>query len=382
MIFIYILFIIIIIYAILLFCILRDWKQTWNANIQSINHRTSFTIIVPFRNEEKRILPLFQSLTNIVYDQSKYDVIFVNDHSNDNGSELLKSALNEHHISNIKIIDLPENMQGKKACIEWAAQSSHSDFILTIDADCTVTSGILNTYDHTIQSKGALLIAGTVIYESDGSFLQDYQKIENAALVAFGAFGFSKGQPFMANGANLCFHRDTFFLLNAYKGNEHIPGGDDEFLLEKFHQYQPQNVVFEGNTNALVRTTPQPTIKDFIAQRIRWASKSKLRKNKKPFFIQLFVFIFMLSLVVSLLSGIFNIHFLYFSVVLIAVKILTDSLFGIALLRSFHAKVALKNIVLASIAQIFIIPVLALFSLRGAYTWKERSYSDLKYQQN
>ncbi len=47
------------------------------------------SIIIPFRNEEKNILKTYEGLTNQNYPKDKYEIIFVNDASEDRSLKLL-----------------------------------------------------------------------------------------------------------------------------------------------------------------------------------------------------------------------------------------------------------------------------------------------------
>ena len=53
------------------------------------------SIIIPFRNEEKNILNTYRSLTSQNYPQEKFEIIFVNDSSDDNSLQLLENSIKE-----------------------------------------------------------------------------------------------------------------------------------------------------------------------------------------------------------------------------------------------------------------------------------------------
>src|ERR1035441_1155013 len=64
------------------------------------------SIIIPFRNESQNILETLSSLEKQDYSKDKFEVIFVNDFSDDDSLELLCKA---EKSLNIKIISLPED---------------------------------------------------------------------------------------------------------------------------------------------------------------------------------------------------------------------------------------------------------------------------------
>ena len=56
------------------------------------------SVIVPFRNETKNILNIFTSLTSQNYRLDKYEIIFVNDYSDDNSLELLENLPKKQNV--------------------------------------------------------------------------------------------------------------------------------------------------------------------------------------------------------------------------------------------------------------------------------------------
>ncbi len=89
------------------------------------------TIIIPFYNEEKRIV--LESLHQIFKNTSQYDFILVDDGSTDNTFAVLNQFKSE--FSTIEVLKLDKNV-GKAEAIRAAVLSiSNADFIAYYDAD-------------------------------------------------------------------------------------------------------------------------------------------------------------------------------------------------------------------------------------------------------
>jgi len=88
----------------------------------------NITAIIPFRNEEKRINQLLDSINNSL--TLPCEIIFVDDHSDDETQLLIEKVQNR----SIKLISL-ENEVGKKRALEKGIREAKTDFILTLDAD-------------------------------------------------------------------------------------------------------------------------------------------------------------------------------------------------------------------------------------------------------
>lgn len=74
----------------------------------------------------------------------------------------------------------------------------------------------------------------------------------------------------------------------------------------------------------MVFTQAPANVKEFINQRIRWASKAKGYKNSWAIFVSLAVFFFNFMLAVSLVAGVFKSWFLAIYVLFILFKFLLD----------------------------------------------------------
>src|ERR1039457_5513630 len=82
------------------------------------------SIIIPFRNESQNILETLSSLEKQDYSKDKFEVIFVNDFSDDDSLELLCKA---EKSLNIKIISLPDDYskyQHKKRAIRFGIENA------------------------------------------------------------------------------------------------------------------------------------------------------------------------------------------------------------------------------------------------------------------
>jgi len=92
------------------------------------------SIIIPFLNEEEAIPGLVQHLNDFfsVLKSSEIEVIFVDDGSVDNSSELLKSL--QHNSYSAKLINLSKNF-GSHAALRAGISEASGDFIVNSNAD-------------------------------------------------------------------------------------------------------------------------------------------------------------------------------------------------------------------------------------------------------
>lgn len=91
------------------------------------------SIVVPVYNEEDNILPLLEGILSSMDKLGKqYEILFVNDGSNDNSGEVLKDIFAK--LENVRIIELEKN-SGLTAAIDAGFKSALGEIVVTLDAD-------------------------------------------------------------------------------------------------------------------------------------------------------------------------------------------------------------------------------------------------------
>lgn len=102
-----------------------------NTNIKKIINMKTLDIVVPCYNEEE-MLPIFYKEVSNNLKNINWNVIFVNDGSNDNTLEVIKKLKNSY--DNVKYISFSRNF-GKESAIYAGLDYSTRDYIILMDAD-------------------------------------------------------------------------------------------------------------------------------------------------------------------------------------------------------------------------------------------------------
>lgn len=91
------------------------------------------SVIIPVYNEEKSVKPLYASLKNVMSALGEpYEIIFVNDASDDKTREALKAL--EADSPNSVIISLEEH-KGQSAAMQAGFDAARGELIITLDGD-------------------------------------------------------------------------------------------------------------------------------------------------------------------------------------------------------------------------------------------------------
>ena len=265
-----------------------------------------------------------------------------------------------------------ENAYKKKA-IEFAIQNASGDFIITTDADCSMSVNWLQSLVSHYETTKHKMIAAPVKYYFDDSFFQKFQALDFIGLI--GITGASIQQQFynMCNGANLCYERKAFFEVNGFKGNDNISSGDDMFLMHKIAEKFPQQISFLKSNEACVITHPKENVKEFLHQRLRWTSKSTSYADKRITAILVMAYLFNCSIVANFLLGFFNYHFFIFALLQFVVKSITEFLFLKTITSFFNQQKLMKIFFPAQVVHIFYVITVGLAGQFGSFDWKGRN---------
>ena len=244
---------------------------------KSTRPSTSFSIIIPFRDEAKRLPQLLQDLLAQDYPINNIEIFMVDDASSDQSVAIIERFVLAHPEVQIYVLDrLRQSGSPKKDAIQTAINKASHPWILTTDADVRLPELWLHTYDSFIQTTAPDMIAAPVALSAikGTTLLSAYEIFDTQSLLAATMGSFGLKNPIMANGANLAYRKTAFTAVGGFAGNDHTASGDDVFLLHKFLNDSSLKVHFLKNTAALVTTYPISNWASLIQQRKRWASKS------------------------------------------------------------------------------------------------------------
>lgn len=326
-------------------------------------------LIIPFRNESKNVQRLADQLAAFV--PRSWEIIWVDDHSEDTSLQLLKSWIKAHEFEDWQVFTA--NGVGKKRALRTGILFSSAEIIVTTDADVILDHNAFCELISPFSNPNVNLVAGPVISQCRAGIFEAFQQIEWASvLLVTGAF-FELGRPLMCSGANLAFRRKAFVDVNGYQGNEHLLSGDDEFLLKKIVQkYGPSSTVFLKTRNSLVFVPPAVSIGEFLQQRIRWGSKWRSHGSLHHTVSALFAVVFTIFPLFSLfffLGGFLSGWLL--GIIWIG-RFLCDCLILGRVLKVLGLKLQLFYFPVASLIHPWYVFAVCLGIIRGGFFWKGR----------
>jgi cellulose synthase/poly-beta-1,6-N-acetylglucosamine synthase-like glycosyltransferase len=330
-----------------------------------------FTILIPFRNEANRILPLLHSLVDLKYPVDKLEILFLNDHSEDGGEEEV-IAWGERYPWG-RCVNLT-NTTGKKAALELGVSMAKGEVIVTTDADCKVPAEWLSTYASVFSDPDIVLAPGLVAPDTTSADIRYFMVLEMAALTGVSAGMAAYGKTFTCNGGNLAYRKKVFEQVNGYQGNRHVASGDDEFLLNKVQNLHPYGVRYVTDTSGLVRTKLPQTWSDFYFQRIRWSSK--WNKNSKSRWMAPVVALAYGALAGSWIVSFLNPSFLFVTLMITGLKVLLDFLLIQQVMKRWKIFPNPVYFLVSEFLYPLYVLVFGILAQRKQYVWKGRRYEE------
>ncbi len=263
------------------------------------------SVIIPFRNEQNHIKRCTESVLRQDYPSGYYEIIFCDDHSYDQSASIVKSFCRGK--SNVLVIHLSKNENGKKAAVMKALTHAKGELILFTDADCIVPETWISSHAiHFRQNKKPLLTIGLVDYMPWRGILPSFLHLEFQSLIAATAGSTGIRRPVMCNGANLAVSA-LIYQNKALDLKSHISSGDDVYLLHEVKKIDRHRISILLNSKNIVKTEPPQNLPEFVHQRLRWSSKAKSYTDLDTLILGLSVLsvniIFLVSIILSLIYG-------------------------------------------------------------------------------
>lgn len=256
---------------------------SYKRKIASLN-KPFVSIIVPAYNEEIGIEKTLNSCIHQTY--PKYEIIVVNDGSNDCTREIVEEFIKHHHKPRIVLIN--QRNQGKAKALNNALSHARGDYVITVDADSKLHHKGVELIMAKFTSRKIGAVAGNVVGISHRKILGDIQKMEYEISTHFLRESQSAiGTVTVTPGAFSAYRRKA--LKKFEEGT----------LTEDFDS--SVKVLEEGYDiviapNAICYTQVPLNFEDIVKQRIRWQQGglevfSKHLFHERRFFVSFEMFL-------------------------------------------------------------------------------------------
>ena len=168
-----------------------------------------------------------------------YEVIVVNDCSEDNSYDVLGILLEKY--PNLKISTInkdPKFTHNKKFAQFIGIKAAKNELLLFTDADCKPVSNRWLEYMTSHFDEKTNFVLGYGGFFSKGGLLNKYIRYD-CMFIAMQYLGMAlRGVPYMGVGRNLAYRRSVFFRNKGFGSHNHIVSGDDDLMVNSIGNWQ------------------------------------------------------------------------------------------------------------------------------------------------
>ncbi len=240
------------------------------------------SIIICARNEAENLRKFLPSV--LEQDYSDFEVIVVNDCSEDNSYEVLADHLKRYPHLRISTVNKdPKFTHNKKFAQFIGIKAAKNEILLFTDADCSPDSakwieGMVSHFD-----ENRKFVLGYGGYLNKNGFLNKYIRCD-CMTIAMQYLGMAiRGIPYMGVGRNLAYRRSVFFSNKGFGSYNHVVSGDDDLLVNTLAKGRNTSVEFRPGTHT--RSVPSTGIAEWIAQKKRHLTTAPYYKFRDKFFL-------------------------------------------------------------------------------------------------
>jgi len=220
-------------------------------------------------------------------DYPHFEVVVVNDSSDDGSGELLKDFSDNYKHLNVFTISSNLNFfKGKKFPLALGIKAAKHDQILLTDADCKPKSDKW-IFEMQKQFNGKTkIILGYGGYERKKGLLNKLIRFDTLQ-IALQYFSFAlSGIPYMGVGRNLSYSKELFIVNKGFTKHYNISSGDDDIFVSQ--NATKNNVAIEYSHKSHTLSIPKTTFSSWIFQKKRHLTTGKHYKFKHLISLGLF----------------------------------------------------------------------------------------------
>ncbi len=253
--------------VILLIALFIKSKKKDSLNNQEEN---DISVIVAFKNESHHLIPLIHSLKNQNYPEKKFEVILVDDYSEDNSFQLAMQLISNY--PNFKLINNKYN-PGKKNALKSAIEEAKNEILLFTDADCIPKLNWIRSISKEFDAETDL-VYGYSPFIAEKNFLNHLCRYENLFTSVLMTAFHNVGYPYMSFGRNLSYRKSLFEKIGGFEKIQQSLSGDDDLFFQLALSHNSK-VKLVDHPDSIVYTSCTSSFETFLNQKSRHISASK-----------------------------------------------------------------------------------------------------------
>lgn len=233
------------------------------------------SVIIAARDEYENLKKNLPLILEQEYDD--YEVVVVNNCSNDNSEYLLKEL--SYKYKHLKAVTVCENLNffsGKKFPLALGIKSAKYSHLILTDADCRPKSKYWLQYMQSNFSSTKSIVLGYGGYEEKSGFLNKLIRYD-ALFIAIQYFSMALLKlPYMGVGRNLAYRKGLFYKANGFSSHYQVASGDDDLFINQIADCK--NTAIETRAGSHIVSTPKRSFGQYFRQKRRHFTTGKYYK--------------------------------------------------------------------------------------------------------
>ncbi len=303
-----------------------------------------FSIIICARNEGQNLLNNLPAVLQQDY-PVPFQVVVVNDASEDNSAELLAQLKGQYDNLYFTTIPYDEKFKhGKKLALTIGIKAAKYEHLLFTDADCEPAGKYWLKYMAQGFTEGKDIVLGFGAYKKQNGFVNLWQRYDTFQIaVQYLSFAL-RGRAYMGVGRNMAYKKSLFEKAGGFRKHQYILSGDDDLFIRD--AANKLNVAIVTEPASFTFSQPVKSFNEWMGQKSRHLTTSPLYKLNVKFLIGLEVMSRQLFWVIALLSVFLSTFALIF-IGVIFIKLAVQILIQRRLVKRFgHTDLLLGGILL------------------------------------
>ncbi len=243
------------------------------------------SVVIVARNEYHNLLKTLEPILN--QDYPEFEVVVVNDHSDDETHEYLQDLSKKY--PRLKTVRLDQSLNffsGKKFPLSIGIKSAHYETLLLTDADCQVVS------DKWIMSMQASFQPKTEIVLGYGPYLPKSGLLDKIirfdtfmAALHYLSFALMR-MPYMGVGRNLAYSKKMFYERKGFINHYKINSGDDDLFINQ--AASKTNTAICICPESMTYSIQEKSLSLWLLQKKRHLSTSGMYKTKHRILLMIY----------------------------------------------------------------------------------------------
>jgi len=336
---------------------------------QADNPPLSVSVVVAARNEAERLPALMEALRHQSVADFEYEVLLVNDGSEDATGALIAEAAAVDQ--RFRALATSPGQRGKKHALTRGIEQARYPLIAVCDADSVPGPAWLSTLAHSFAPTTGMVL-GLTRLTAVGTLFSRIMRLEYAGILGIGLATAALGVPLFASGSNLAYRRRAFEEADGYRGVEHIRSGDDTFLIQRLHRNTDWLIRPCVAHAAMIRSRAPRNFRQLLAQRARWSSTQLRLPDPRLTLIGINSYLLVTGIPFLLAIGIWQPVCLAAALLLLGLKASAETGFLLRANRMQQLQVRWHEIVVGQFWELVYIPVSPWLGLTGLWRWRRR----------